>query len=73
MGDRYFQCKYCKELKVLNDTDCYDPQGAGITAINLVNEQCNCEVNGTAFKKRLRELTQDQYDMEVALNRTINQ
>ena len=73
MADRYFQCKYCKKLTVQDDALCYITNDAGITSTNLNDETCNCEVDGSAFKKRLRELTQVQYDMEVALNRPINQ
>lgn len=72
MADRYFQCAYCKILRVQDDTLCYITKGGGITAANIENEICDCKVKGSAFRKRMRELTQVQYNMEVALNRPIN-
>ena len=76
MADRYFQCAYCKKLTLQDDTACYitNKNSAGpkdyVTAPgNLTNEVCSC----TGAGKRKRELTQAQYDMEVALNRAINQ
>ena len=68
MADRYFQCKYCKKLTAQDDTLCYITEASGIVPGNLTNEICNC----TGAGKRLRELTQTQYDMEDALNRPIN-
>ena len=68
MADRYFQCAYCKKLTAQDDTVCYVSSGAGVTKGNLTNEVCTC----TGAGKRLRELTQAQYNMEAALNRPIN-
>lgn len=69
MADRYFQCKYCKKLTLQDDTECYITEASGVVAVNLQNEVCSC----TGAGKRLRELTQAQYNMEDALNRPINQ
>ena len=75
MADRYFQCKYCKKLTTQDDTACYitnkaaaQPKDYTVIQGNISNEICNC----TGAGKRLRELTQAQYNMEVALNRPIN-
>lgn len=70
MADRYFQCAMCKKLTILDDdAECYKPSidNKAVPA-NLMNEVCNC----TSAKRRLRELNQSQYDMEVALDRDIN-
>ncbi len=69
MADRYFQCKYCKKLTTLADGDCYKTTSDIVMPGNLSNEVCIC----TGAGKRLRELTESQNDMEVALNREINE
>lgn len=55
-------------LSQVNDADCHvtnhataEPKDWTITAGNVDNEICNCDDH----KKRLRELTQPQYDHEV--------
>ena len=79
MANRYFQCKFCKKLIVLDNVLCYvsNPEAEIKDQVtvpdNLDNEICNCKVNGNTCKRRLRELSQPQYNMETALNRAINQ
>ena len=69
MADRYFQCKYCKKLTVQDNLNCYVTAAGVKVSGNLKNEICEC----TGAGKRLRELTENQHTMEVALNRAINQ
>ena len=77
MADRYFQCAICKELTVLTDLEWYisnptaEIKDQVTVPENIENEICDCA--GTKPRRRLRELTQSQYNMEDALNRPINQ